>query len=329
MVLEAKENANSSIPRRSAKAPPSRATSRYRRTPSIGHRATWMLLYRRATSRPRPCSAAASKACRMASSPPASPSQARAAPRNPRARAGSGRPSSVAREMARSAKAMASRYSFATKHCPARSVIAWASSGVGPSGSRAATASASSCWSLGAPSRTEQVPPAPDGHAQRPHISLDPKPLDGLVVRHGGLGEPTPLAQGLGRPGEDHGAFGVAVGREPKGLRISTLGGLDVDPHGPVPGQDEVAHGLGLELLGVHAPSGPSKIQGGRVVSGQDLGVIHDPFARRPLDPRSGQGMPVRTRGPWDLAVTDIPDEGMGEGVFGLPLHRGASGRDG
>ena len=70
----------------------------------------------------------------------ASPSPVRARPRNPRARAGVGRPSSWAMRIARSANAMEASYRPCRAASTADSIRAPTSSGDGPSGSRSSSA---------------------------------------------------------------------------------------------------------------------------------------------------------------------------------------------
>ena len=60
---------------------------------------------------------------------------------------------------------------------------------------------------------------------------------------------------------------------------------------------------------------------------GEQLGQVLDPLACLALDPGGRGAVPARALRPGDLAVGDIADEQMPEGVLALALHRAHPGR--
>ncbi len=165
------------------------------------------------------------------------------------------------------------------------------------------------------------------GHGDALHVSLGPEAFDGLLVSACGLREPAPLEERLRVVSEDPGPFGIVFGGQLQGAGVVALGGLDIDPDRPVPGQGQVPQGLGPELPRARVPRRGGELQGRRIVGGEDLGVVLHPLTRDHLEPRGGPAVPLSPLCPRDLGVGDVSDQGVEEAVLGLALHRGASGR--
>ena len=138
-----------------------------------------------------------------------------------------------------------------------------------------------------------------------------------------GLGQPAADEGGLGGLPEQPCPVGMTRGTELERLPVEGLRLPGVELERAVPGHDQEAPDLSLELVRVVIQSGGLReLKSLSVVVREDLGVVGHPVAGQALDPGGGRPVLAHPRRSGDLLVGDVSDEQVPERVLGLTLDR-------
>ena len=132
-----------------------------------------------------------------------------------------------------------------------------------------------------------------------------------------------PPTAGPAEPQQQLPAGRVALGAQLQRLGVEPGRGLPAaEGGGPVAGLAQGRQGAGGQP-GRLGPGGAGERQGGPVVVGEQLGPALGPVGGQPLDPGGGPAVLVGPLGPQHLAVGDVADQGVPEGVLDLAGHPG------
>ena len=153
-----------------------------------------------------------------------------------------------------------------------------------------------------------------------------PELLDRSPEELFGLREPARVLSDVAKPREQPASRTIARAGEFERVPVVALRPLDVERVRPVPGELEEASRKRLELLDlVDRAKDPRELEALDVMVRHELGVIDDPVTGEALDPFGRRAVLVRPPAPRDLAVGDVSDEHVEEGVLRFVLHRGAT----
>ena len=217
-----------------------------------------------------------------------------------------------------------------------------------PGGHRRRATSVSAPTSSGKVRAAQAARAPPTGSVQLPRVPELERTRARACPSHGrrrgsrpplGRRRPPPPGPRPPRGSGRHGRQPPRSGRAPRGVR-GVLGGArasarsrfemrrgGVQAERSFPGQGQEPQRRCLELGGLVGLSGGLReLQGGRVVVGEDVGEVLDPFGGLGLDPSRRGDVTRGPRGSGELPVGDVAGQHVPEGVLGLALDRGTTG---
>ena len=119
--------------------------------------------------------------------------------------------------------------------------------------------------------------------------------------------------------------FGIRFGPELERGAVEANGGSEgVQSHGAIPGLAERDPGRLRERVDLLA-GGPRELERAQIMVGEHLRSVLGSLDVERLDPGSGEAMLLRPPPPRDLAVGDVANEDVPEGVLRLAVDRGAA----